>query len=356
MTDCTPTQGNAAMYGLGIRTGFYLQCPAEIYVVLLLVFGSFYLTIPLFLWRLITGCSPNWDPSRWPRAPSSPGLSVVSFLLSLVLLGYQMWFWTAGVKERRLDCQQYGFLFAKIPIDNGGFIAWNILFNIAFLLGGMWGLCVAMALIRGYRKKPKRRLRRVHIEALQQLQSTFELIVATLMTVAVELVIQWNHLKGVSDVSTAAQLIPTLVSAGFLARIFFIWMTRPDGGSPKSGSSMTSPSSSSSRRRYGAGPGTAPEFVTQSQGPASQGRGLDSHISSEMAMSTAASTISGEMSDQFPQMPPMAAVPGAGASIHEAGGMSLPPYQPMPAFMSGGIPSGGAPPPHPAGGMPPPPF
>jgi hypothetical protein len=189
------------MYGLGIRTGFYLQwfalvvapwlaapetqgfrllnalfvlatslaliiqttanalSPAEIYVVLLLVFGSFYLTIPLFLWRLITGCSPNWDPSRWPRAPSSPGLSVVSFLLSLVLLGYQMWFWTAGVKERRLDCQQYGFLFAKIPIDNGGFIAWNILFNIAFLLGGMWGLCVAMALIRGYRKKPKRRVR-----------------------------------------------------------------------------------------------------------------------------------------------------------------------------------------------------
>lgn len=192
-------QVHSEMYGLGIRVGFYIQwlgiiiaywlgessiqdlrvlntlCvfaasvaliiqtalntmhAAEIYIVLLLVFGQFYFAIPLYLWRLITGCNPRWNLSRWPQAPSSPVFRFLTFLLFVVLLGYQMWFWTSAIRRLRTECDQYGFLFTKLPLDNPGFIAVNIMFNLALLLGAVWVLCITTGLVKSNKRKRKRK-------------------------------------------------------------------------------------------------------------------------------------------------------------------------------------------------------
>lgn len=177
--------GNSDMYGLGIRTGFYIQwfgiiaapwmaeeevqglrfgnalfitatflalviqtslnalLAVDVYIVLLLTFGSFYWFVPLYLWRLIIGCNPLMDPSRWPLVPSSALYGVLSFALLVTVACYQLWFWTTGintVQEAPTGCTDYGFLFAMTPLHNRGFIAFNVIFNIALL-------CIATAML-----------------------------------------------------------------------------------------------------------------------------------------------------------------------------------------------------------------
>lgn len=197
MTTCE-IQVHSEMYGLGVRVGFYIQwfgiivayrlggsatqdlrvlnalCvfatsvalliqtamnslhAVEIYVVLLLVFGQFYFAIPLYLWRLITGCDPSWNLSRWPQAPSSPVFRFLTFLLFLVLLGYQMWFWTTGIRRLHTECGQYAFLFTKLPLENSGFAVVNIMFDLALLLGAVWALLLAAGLTKHKKRKRKR--------------------------------------------------------------------------------------------------------------------------------------------------------------------------------------------------------
>lgn len=174
MAPCT-FSGNTDMYGLGIRLGFYFQwfCAllarllvptksrdhrkddpikgeltalrfsinvfaaatflalvilivrdvsslqiVEIYIVLLLTFGYSLALVPIYLWRLLTLCSPRWDPTRWPIIRPSPVESFLSFLLITAVSFFQLWFWFARVPQlNSQDCQEYGFLLAKIGLN-----------------------------------------------------------------------------------------------------------------------------------------------------------------------------------------------------------------------------------------------
>ena len=123
--------GYADMYGLGIRTGFYLQwfgsifadwvgakaealglrftnaffvsatflalliqvslntlTALDIYIVLLLTFGGYYYLVPLYIWRLLTGCDPFLDPTRWPRVKTSRPFSRLMFMLLVVVAAF----------------------------------------------------------------------------------------------------------------------------------------------------------------------------------------------------------------------------------------------------------------------------
>ncbi|KAF2471916.1 uncharacterized protein BDR25DRAFT_366643 [Lindgomyces ingoldianus] len=121
--------GNSDMYRLGIRAGYYLQwyglliapwlCPkevptlrlantffvassflalltqvpkagnldvVEIYITLLLTFGSSLYLLPVLLWRIATRCS--------------------------------IWFWVKRVPSLKArDCVQYGFLFKRVLLN-----------------------------------------------------------------------------------------------------------------------------------------------------------------------------------------------------------------------------------------------
>lgn len=58
------------------------------------------------------------------------------------------------------------------------------------------------------------------------------MIVASVVTTAVELIISWNHISGVNSLDTAAQLIPLAISAAYLFRGFYLWLSEAASPSP----------------------------------------------------------------------------------------------------------------------------
>lgn len=171
------------MYGLGIRVGFYLQwygailaswlAPSEavslrvvntlfisasfialiiqrdglqvieIYIVLLLFFGSALYILPILLWRLLTCCNPLFDPTRFPLV-KPPG-KLFDFLYSLLImavLSFMLWFWTVRVPtlEGQL-CERNGFIFTRIHLENYGFRVFHLVL-CALLLAAVVVLAV----------------------------------------------------------------------------------------------------------------------------------------------------------------------------------------------------------------------
>ena len=180
---CT-INGNADMYGLGIRIGFYLQwyctiladwlAPSEvpglrkmnallttatfiallilrrsliapeIYVVLLLFFGSSYYILAAGGWRLVTCFKDSLDPSRY--SASEPSGKTAILLWSLVLLGelsFTLWFWTVQVPTIETQtCQRYGFMFIRIRLNSFGFRVFHLVWaslSLAMILGLLVG-------------------------------------------------------------------------------------------------------------------------------------------------------------------------------------------------------------------------
>ena len=180
--------GNTDMYGIGIRIGFYLQWygaiiaswlaqseevetlrftitvfiaatfvaliaqvardvdnldVVEVYIILLLTFGSFLFFVPLYAWRLLTGCDPRFDPTRYPQVHTGPVYSQLTFLLLVAVASFQLWFWFARVPAlSQRDCQEYGFFFAKTRLNGKAFIAINIVFYMLLLIS-----CIVILLI-----------------------------------------------------------------------------------------------------------------------------------------------------------------------------------------------------------------
>ncbi len=282
--------GHADMYGVGIRIGFYLLwfgvllaswlvpretsllrnllllymlatflaliihiatslaalAAVEVYLLLLLCYGTYYAFLPLYLWRLLTGCSPFWDPGRWPRVPSARTWSVINILALLAMSIFAMWFWITGLgsmptvaslsSSPSSSCTDHAFFFAEVPLANQLFIALNVLISIVLLLACVLEVALAARIVRHprwlRRKIRKARRRGISDErrgGLELLQGVFRATVASLLVAAVELTIQWNDIQGVNDAGSAAQLIPLLVAAGMLARVAWVALVR--GGS-----------------------------------------------------------------------------------------------------------------------------
>lgn len=198
--------GHADSYGLGIRISFYLQwfgmiitCwflesdalnlkflngltilatsialalnlevlqPVEIYVVLLLLCGTLYFLVPIYLWRLLTCCHPWWDPERWNKMKVGWLFKTAMAVMSGILLGFQIWFWGTGVYTRPSgtdkSCQQYGFLFGQIPLDSSALTVINIIIHIVMLTMGTWLFCEWIGMFdecRWWRRRKKRKWR-----------------------------------------------------------------------------------------------------------------------------------------------------------------------------------------------------
>lgn len=176
---------NSDTYGVGIRIAFYLQWfgmivtswalesdalnlklinalttaatsvglilnlerlqSVEIYIVLLLACGTLYFTVPIYFWRLVTCCRPWWDPERWTKIKTGWLFRALNSSMYGALLSLHIWFWCKGVHERRetdpevdadADCEQFGFLFAQVRLDESGLVILNIIFHFTILLVG----------------------------------------------------------------------------------------------------------------------------------------------------------------------------------------------------------------------------
>lgn len=182
--------GNSDMYGLGIRLSFYLQwlCKilatilqtkakllptqdslfeelsslifansvfvaatfltliiqsagnannlefVEAYIILLLTFGSNLALIPVYIWRLVTHWNPLLDPTRFMPDPGATW-SFLFVLLLLHLCVFQIWFCIARIPRlNEKECQEYGFLFARIPLNNSRFRILNVVLYLLLLL------------------------------------------------------------------------------------------------------------------------------------------------------------------------------------------------------------------------------
>jgi hypothetical protein len=113
--------------------------PVEIYVVLLLTFGGYLYLVPLYIWRLLTCCTPRWDPSRYARVKVGKVFSALNFALLISVSVFQLWFWFSKVKISGFsttgtsNCRPYGFFFYKFHLDARGFVIANISFHLILL-------------------------------------------------------------------------------------------------------------------------------------------------------------------------------------------------------------------------------
>lgn len=272
--------GNADMYGLGIRLGYYLQWyggifasllapeevpnarfalglfisatflalviqtvqndlhAVEIYIILLLTFGAYLFLVPQLLWRLVTGCQPLLDPSRFPLVDPGPTHSDLHTLLILAVTGYQLWFWFVKVPDLdRFYCRNYGFAFARVQLNSRAYQVINI---VLYFVLGVAVLVLFTLRLNSITKGPgdkrkraeqwerekerfgKRRLS-LRVDALQKLNLANNLITATTVVVATELTIEWNHITAVNTISSAGQLIPFVIGLGVVVRVLYVW-------------------------------------------------------------------------------------------------------------------------------------
>lgn len=109
------------------------------------------------------------DTEKWKRVKIGWLFKTGMYLLFGTLLGFQIWFWTTGVHDRPAtdsdvdeSCQQYGFLFSKVQIDNPGFITFNLAISLIMLAVGSWLFFDWIGMFdecKWHRRKKKRRWR-----------------------------------------------------------------------------------------------------------------------------------------------------------------------------------------------------
>jgi len=174
MSQACEIAGNADLYGLGVRVGFYLQwlalllanwlCPQEavvlrlaitvfiainflatlfqlqqpehledvdIYITLLFTFGPAYYVVVNRMWRMTMRFSIRWVPSRYPIT-EPPGLlfSILGTALITSHFVFQSWFWAARLAPSHQNCTTYGFMFGKVRLHDPTFRIINICVSI----------------------------------------------------------------------------------------------------------------------------------------------------------------------------------------------------------------------------------
>jgi hypothetical protein len=188
MSSCS-FSGNADMYGVGIRIGFYLQWigtilagwlasdevpsmrmsnalfvsatffalileaaqdtlqPVEIYIILLLSFGGYLYFVPLYIWRVLTCFNARCDPSRYPKVGNGPVYSVLNFGLLVAVCIFQVWFWLGKVRSTDFGaCMEYGFSFSKIRMNTVWFLTLNVSLYLFVLL-----ICLGVLSVTAFR-------------------------------------------------------------------------------------------------------------------------------------------------------------------------------------------------------------
>lgn len=279
MASCQ-VQGEPDLYGLGIRVAFYIQWfgaivieyldmsdlpdmrligllfsaaaflglvirlsvearsvqPADVYIVLLLAMGIYIPLVPLYLWKAATCFNRYWDPFRWSKETPSPAYKGLNFTLLLAISSLGVWYWCSFVPENDCSSEQYGFFFSRVGLGNKAFVAFNAIMYFVILF-----VCVLVLLLKvGWKvpfwreRRKKRRVKRMHIMAIKEMKTLSNFAVAATLTTAVELAVVWNNIPNVNNVADVAQVLPLLVSAGFLVRILFLHFAGVSDGSDSS--------------------------------------------------------------------------------------------------------------------------
>ncbi|KAH7313865.1 hypothetical protein B0I35DRAFT_480511 [Stachybotrys elegans] len=272
------------MYGLGIRTAFYIQWfgalaiewldetdtmdmrvlglllsgamligaviqisqdhleAAEIYIALLLAAGAYLFLVPLWIWRGLTLCSPYWNPFRWNKEKMSPVFRFGNFACLTAVAATATWYYTSYLPGLDRDCSQFGFFFGPVSLQNNVYIAFNAILYIMMLVVLAFFVLMSFGCEFHMWSKERRRAKvhRMHIEVIRTCRMLSNLVVFGVLVAGVELSIDWNNLQATNEIMTAAQTIPLVVSAGFVSRSLFLYAARrsADDGSSDASSVM----------------------------------------------------------------------------------------------------------------------
>lgn len=242
-----PFAGNADLYGIGIRIGFYLQwistllatifTPWEediLRVLNLLVQSAVFLGLILLtrdyniravepvitIWLLFGALSSLSGSGMNPLGRLSGFFRI---LLYSGVAGYACWFWFSGLDElleAELNCKTVAF-FGEVPID-GPFRMFN---KVVSVMGGticvvflLWSVAIVRKRIKG--RGITTRVRRPSVE-MELLFFSFAIIVLSIA--AVEYLLTANLITDINNISSVGQLLP-LVSGilGFIQVSFSV--------------------------------------------------------------------------------------------------------------------------------------
>ncbi|KAF7555084.1 hypothetical protein G7Z17_g2462 [Cylindrodendrum hubeiense] len=258
-----PTEGRPDMYGIGIRTAFYVQwlgavvteyfdeddlpdvrflgaflsaaattslvvqiarddlAPLDIYITLLLAIGIFFFLMPLHVWRALTRCNPNLDPFQLSKEQHGLIYQVTTFVILVANASVGTWYYTSFLPDLHRSCHQYAFVFGKTDLEDKRYIVFSAMFYITILIA-----CAAFAVFHpccqytvAVDDRRYSRVRRTHIRLLHEARTLSGFAVFGVLVAAIELTIDWNHVDGISNFTSMAQLIPFFLSTGIVLRV-----------------------------------------------------------------------------------------------------------------------------------------
>ncbi|KAF5642876.1 uncharacterized protein FTJAE_3418 [Fusarium tjaetaba] len=293
-------QGRSDVYGVGIRAAFYAQWlgsllieylseenladlrfislfssagasislvigvaynslePLDICLLLLLAMGFFLFQIPLYIWRIVTRCQAHLNPFQLSKEKHGHFYHLMSLTVLSANVSIGTWYFTSFLPQLRRDCRDLVFLFGKVSLESQGYTTAGSIFFIGILvgIGGFIFLNACCTITRSSSRH--RRARSRNIWRLKILRATSGVIVFTLLVLSIELPIKWNHIQGVNEFSTVAQLLPLMLTIGIFLRSWAVYASgakdmpggrrrrRPPSTSTSSSSTSTSTSTTSS--------------------------------------------------------------------------------------------------------------
>ncbi|CAG9997013.1 unnamed protein product [Clonostachys byssicola] len=187
--------------------------PVDIYIVLLLCFGSSLFLVVVFIWNMFTPLNVEY-----PVRPSLLAVRLSCLLLTAVSL-FQLWFWSQSFEFG--NCKAYGFAFNKTTID-------EITFRVTH--GILYGVLLVVVLLNFISSffQPKRSplvdklSQKLWSSKMKASYCLAKLLVCAVIIVATELTISWNGINSLNELDSAGQTIPFVVGCCALARVIYV--------------------------------------------------------------------------------------------------------------------------------------
>lgn len=240
-----PFSGNADLYGIGIRIGFYLQWISTLLATIfvpweeniirslnLLIQSAVFLGLVLLtrqheirtiepvitVWLLFGALSSLSGSGVNPLGKFSGFFRVI---LYSAVSGYACWWWFVGLDELlegEPNCKIVAF-FGGVPID-GPFRTFN---KVASILGGaicivflLWSLLIAHRRITGKGTIVRTVRTTARVELL-----VFSSVIVALSVAAAEYLITANQIMDVDNISSVGQLLPLISGVLGLTQVSF---------------------------------------------------------------------------------------------------------------------------------------
>lgn len=104
---------------------------SETYVMIVLATGGTLFLVPVYIWRVMTGCRSYWNPLYWTEEEPLRISRFINFAIVLIGACVAVRFFAGILPHLNDSCQQYGFMFSKVSLDNWAFIALNSMLHVA---------------------------------------------------------------------------------------------------------------------------------------------------------------------------------------------------------------------------------